>query len=378
MKKSLPLEPEAKKTVKDKHLPNKKKAPDSGSKATAQSSHLHHSAEKMSVDDYQSDSETQPSVVQRSARMEYEESKSLKMAESLIDDYREVLQHAFRNLSSKDANFVRQAVLQDGEIEKKTGISLNSLPQPHHIENLYHLDVNGLQSGDYILSIQTPPNRSDWTQQSKPMYTFTPPFNNPIIPGFVSNTVSVSPAPLPTTFFAVPVIVATPTQIISQPVALKSASSQVLTPTGNFLPIQPKGKMVGDLVIPDLKPSPQLKTYKGSSQPSQSQPNLNGSHFNLDSSAHMSAEKNENKGSNISRNGSQAVSTGNFAKKDSILDQLINSEDGSNINYYSIFNSMDQGTDKTKGPIPYHMENLNDKSIKKNNIILTQNNFQNA
>ena len=398
----MPLEPEPRKIAKDKNMSHKKKASDSGSKA--HNSHIHHSAEKMSIDEHQSDSETQPSVVQRSARMEYEESKSLKMAKSLIDDYREVLQHAFRNLSSKDPNFIRQAVLQDGEIEKKTGISLNSLPQPHHLESLFHLDVNSLQADNYLLNLQTPPNHSDWANQSKPVYTFTPPFNNAVIPGFVSNNVP-APAPLTTSFFAVPVIVTSSPQILSQPVAMKpldnprSASTQILTPpTGPFHSILNKGKMVGDLVIPDLKPSPQLKSYKTPSQ--QSQPNLLGSNFTLDSSPHVTnnyrglgeppANKNtvletalnfenfENKGSAIPRNGSQTMSAGNFAKKDSILDQLINSEEGSNINYYSIFNSMDQGTDKAKGPLQYHLESLNEKSIKKNNIILTQSNFQNA
>ena len=107
--------------MKDKNTSqHKKKTTDSGSKAALHSHHSHfnHSAEKMSVDEHQSDSETQPSVLQRSIRMEFEDSKSLKMAESLIDDYREVLQHTFRNLSAKDPNFIRQAVIQDGDIEK--------------------------------------------------------------------------------------------------------------------------------------------------------------------------------------------------------------------------------------------------------------------
>lgn len=277
-------------------------------------------------------------------KRELREPKSLKIAESLIEDYREILHNAFKNLSMKDPNFIRQAIMHDDRIEH-----LSKIPG---LDDLFQSTRKG-SIEDSLLNTSTP-SQIDWPQPSKSVFSFGLP---PSIHNLGNNDI-LSSHGFTDGFMNIP-------KIINASPQLKALdhipSLQIpMTPTGPFHPINLKGKP-GDLIIPDLKTSPQLSSLKNG-----------GQHSGLESSFLLDqiASNAENKGKG------EAVSNiaGNFTKKNSVLDNIINSDDNSNVNYLNIFSSMDQGAEKSKNSLLYCMESVNDKSHKKNNIILTRNN----
>lgn len=295
------------------------------------------SAEKASVED-KSDSDKQVSTFQTSRR-ESCDPKSLKLAESLIEDYREILHSSFKNLSSKDPNFIRQAILHDDRLE------LPNLSKVTGLDDLFQVNRKG--SVDDSLLSTTTHTQMDWVQPPKPMFSFG---LSSSVPGFGNNDL-LSSHTFSEGLLNIP-------KIISASPQLKALDHipnlQIpIGPTGPFHPISLKGK-TGDLIIPDLRTSPQLSSLKnGGSEAS----------FLLD----QIASNGDNKG------GKNEGITGNFAKKNSVLDNIINSDDTTNMNYLNIFNAMDQGSEKGKNSLLFCKETVNDKSHKKN-IILTRNN----
>ena len=357
------------------------------------------SAEKMSVED-KSDSETQQSVFQKPKKLEQEDLKTIKMAESLIDDYREVLHHAFKNLSSRDPNFVRQAVIQDREVERKTGIQLHDLPRAQNLDGLYQLGLKDSHTENYMMNIPTQ-NQPDWNNQPKQMYAFPSPYNGHSVPSYLSTITTSLPTPpsLASGFLAIPMILNASPQLMSQqPIQLKpleGISPIPNLPPNSFQPTHIKNSLGDSPLIPDLKMSPQLKAHKGSGH-SQSDamssnfalelsPNkMNGTRLLgepvmqktnvLEPSFNLSGEDLRADG----KGGGQSQSNEAISRKNSLIDQNLNQEESSNGNYHSILNSMEQSQDLIKKPVPFNAESMSDKSIKKNNIILTRNSFSNA
>lgn len=335
----IPHEPsEPKKTLKDKHekhekhekqekhdknlsLSARKKShiehPPKTTSAVHAHHHVNHSAEKGHADDMSDSADTQPSTLLRPIKPEIEEMRSIKLAESLIEDYREVLHHAFKNLSQQDPNFVRQAVHQDHEIEKKTGIRLLNLPQSSALEGLFHLDLNDLQAENFLLN-------SLGVAASKVSYPYTSAqFSPSVLPGYSTNIAT------PPSYMAVPLM-------LNQPVPLKSMENN-----NSSTPSHTYKKPSGELIIPELRNSPQVKSIKT--------PGMgvyNGEQFrNLGEPA-------------VKRNlASEAYLNGDLSK-----------DEGINGNRFTIFNSMDQ-REEVNRPVPLGLQ------AKKNPIVLTKTNF---
>jgi len=335
------------------------------------------SAEKISLDG-KSDSEAPSSTIIKPIKITREDLKTIGTAESLIDDYREVLHHAFRNLSSLDPNFALQAVKQDMEIEIKTGITLQSLPQPQGFDGLFPLDFKS----DYLRNIPTQ-NHSEWGNQNKSIYPIPSPFNGNMIPSYssgVPNNIQVPP-----NFLGVPMLINNSPQLITQPIPVKPLENghAILTPTSNYQTSN-KMKINGELMIPELRNSPPVKAYQTSGKHQSQSINYTSDqspHTNYFRSLGESAVQKNNvidaplnlgKGMNNTIGASQNFLSGNFAKNLGI-DQILNSDDSS-MNYYNIFNSMEQGESIKRTIIPYNSDNFGEKSIKKNNIILTRTN----
>jgi len=322
----------------------------------------------MSLED-RSDSESQSiKLIKEYKAQQQIELRAIKTAESLIDDYREVLHHSFRNLSTNDPNFVIHAYKQDREIEEKTGIVLQNLPQSQGLEGLLQFDLKEIQS-DYLRTVQTP-KQSEWGNQNKPLYPLPSPFSGNMFPGDVNN-IPITP-PLNNNIYGLPLLINNSPQIISQSIPIKPLENghTILTPSNTYQSSN-KVKLNGDFVIPDLKHSPPVKTHSNAGRPqsqSASDQSPHGNYQNnnmLDISLNLG--RNENKGINNAVGMSHNYLNGNFVKNFG-LDQILNSDDTSNVNYYTIFNAMEHPEDTINRPVPLH----SDSSGIKKNIILTR------
>ena len=282
--------------------------------------------------------------------------RSIKLAESLIEDYRAVLHHAFKNLSQQDPNFIHQAVHQDHDIEKKTGIRLLNLPNAAAaFDGLFHRDLNKYQAENFLLN--------GLSAVSEAVYPYaSAQFSPSVLPGYSANVISniTTPPPgLQTNYIAVPLILNTP-QVLNQPVPLKSAgdgNSNTQTPSHSYTKIKN-----GELIIPELRNSPQVKSV-----------NAKNLGYNVDQFRVLGEPAKKKNLVSEARNGMKgedlkgvtyAYLNGDFSKEDEI---------SGNSNHLTIFNSMDQGNEDIKRPMPVSGDL--EKSIKKNNIILTRTNF---
>jgi hypothetical protein len=262
----------------------------------------------------------------------------MRASEILIEDYRDVLHHAFRNLSTQDPNFSRMALSKDEDIERKTGISLRSLPQPeprtrkeptviepepvietpiliHKASSPIHNPSTNNQHNLATPTISTPPpnngsqnlnlglNRSQSQNQSQP-----------------KSTDLGSPSP--------------------------NLTYQGAASNGPFQYASGK-KITSESKLADMKSaaSPQLKTHKTTLLQSPGA-------FSLEATPPLIAPA-----------------------KNMLLDRIINNNEGKSIGYSTIFNSMDLSGESNKKS--NNEANGEKPFIKKNNIILT-NNLPNA
>jgi len=305
---------------------------------------------------------------------EVENSKILKSSEILIEDYRDVLHHAFKNLSAQDPNFSRTALMQDEDIERKTGISLRHLPQVHH-ENKQSRDfTRDIEYSNDSYNGHSQIGQSEWVRP-KPAITIPNPINRDPTPIQI-----LSPIPTQPIIANIPVLI-TPNRSQSTGTLKQSdtnspgiqpiVTNQPVNLGGPFQPIVVKPRIGGDPRIPEFKNSPQMKNFRNPI-PVQSSPNQ----FTLES-PQLQGRSHSDMPAKVETKMSMPVPP----QKNFILDRIINSDEGGmSINYYNIFNSMEQqSAEKIKKPGNLSAENSNDKPfIKKNNIILTHNSLPNS
>lgn len=262
----------------------------------------------------------------------------MRASEILIDDYRDVLHHAFRNLSTQDPNFSRMALSKDEDIERKTGISLRSLPQP---EPRTRKEVTQIEPEPVI---------------EAPLFTtkISSPVHNPTNGAQFNIATPTISTPPPTNGSQNLNLGLNRSQSQPKQTELGSPSPNITHQTnvvsGPFQPVSGK-KISSEPRFSDNKTaaSPQLKTTKNTL---------------LQSPVAFSLEN--------PREGTPHI----IPQKNTLLDKIINNNDGKSIGFSTIFNSMEISGENNKKPTT---EGSGDKPfIKKNNIILTHNNLPNA
>jgi hypothetical protein len=366
MKKNSSLDQELKRTPKDKTSVSKKKSEPLNIKNFPVNTMAKDNAMQVR-DGIKKDLKINTPMAPKSKRSDTENSKILRSSEILIEDYRDVLQHSFKNLSTQDPNFSKAALFHDENIERKVGISFRNLPQQSKESFAKDIEYSDIHSSN-----TQPQSQSDWMRQ-KPM-------SIPSTLGTASQSQNSTHSP----HSSAPILVM-PNRTQSN-VSLKSAevnspsiqpmvTNQPVNLGGPFQPVLVKPRILQDSRPPEIRNSPQMKNFRNPSNPGNilSSP----SHLALESPLHLSKSSSDTllQPKPDSKNPIPLA-----LQKNPILDKIINSDEGININYYNIFNSMEQqSAEKIKKPGTASTENSNDKPfIKKNNIILTHNSLPNS
>jgi hypothetical protein len=244
IKKNPSMEQEQRKTPKDKGLLPRKKSelPTQKNLMISRDNQINNFIQKK-------EAKSQILPMQKIKKYDSDNSKAIKSVEMMIDEYRDVLHHSFRYLSSHDPNFAKNAFLQDQDIEKKTGIVLKGLTS---------MDLKNMNQREYENSEPFFYSHNENSRKSNQMNLASPSINTNIStpPNFMLLGRDVSSKMANPQ----PKMVELNSPIIMQPIAVSGGPS-TLSP---FQPVAIKPRQ-SEPKITEFKNSPQIKTFKQSS-----------------------------------------------------------------------------------------------------------------